>query len=101
VGAFHRAAKRDVRSDIGAERLEHTSDSGLSGDAESLNILRMVIDEVLSNLSATNREIVKLRIEGYEVEVIAEQIGRSKRTVERILQEFRKTLSTLIREDES
>jgi RNA polymerase sigma-70 factor (ECF subfamily) len=80
--------------------LDHASDSAHEGDDVSLNILRMVIDDVLSKLPATNCEIIKLRIEGHEVESIADQLGRSKRTVERILQGFRKKLSTLISEDQ-
>lgn len=99
AGTFHRAAKRDVRSGTGGENLEQLAESGSAGDEVSLNILRMVIDDVLSTLPVTNREIIKLRIEGHEVESIADQLQRSKRTVERVLQEFRKKMSTLIGED--
>ncbi len=100
VGAFHRAAKRNVRSSSGADTLEHAAEVNAPGDEVSLTILKLVIDEVLSTLPATNREIIRLRIEGNEVEAIADQLGRSKRTVERVLQEFRKTLSASIYEDE-
>lgn len=99
AGTFHRAAKRDVRSGTGGENLGQLAESGSAGDEVSLNILRMVIDDVLSTLPVTNREIIKLRIEGHEVESIADQLQRSKRTVERVLQEFRKKMSTLIGED--
>ena len=60
----------------------------------------MVIDEVLAGLSPAHRDIINLRIEGHEVAAIAERLGRSKRSVERILQGFREMLAGQIREDE-
>ena len=42
-----------------------------------------------------HRQIIELRIESYEVAEIAEKVGRSKRTVERLLQECRKQLGSL------
>jgi DNA-directed RNA polymerase specialized sigma24 family protein len=39
-----------------------------------------------------------LRIDGHEVAEIAEDVGRSKRSVERVLQDFRQRMSDLIRE---
>jgi DNA-directed RNA polymerase specialized sigma24 family protein len=44
--------------------------------------------------------VVELRMEGYEVAEIAQQTGRSKRTVERILQESRNQLKVLLAEEE-
>jgi RNA polymerase sigma-70 factor (ECF subfamily) len=100
VGAYHRAAKRDIRASSGAEALEHAAEVATGGDATSLSILRMVIDEVLAGLSPPHRDIINLRIEGHEVAAIAERLGRSKRSVERILQGFREMLAGQIREDE-
>lgn len=99
VGAFHRAARRDVRSSVSPESWE-TTDSSPSGDETSLQILRIAIDEVLGGLSEEHRRILQLRIEGHEVAEIAAQLGRSKRTVERILQELLKALSESIRSEE-
>ena len=100
VGAYHRAAKRDVRASSGAEALDQAAEVAAGGDATSLSILRMVIDEVLAGLSPAHRDIINLRIEGHEVAAIAERLGRSKRSVERILQGFREMLAGQIREDE-
>ncbi len=66
-------------------------------DATSLSILKLSIDEMLDGLSPTHRDIIHLRIEGHEVAEIAAHVGRSKRSVERILQEFRKQIADLIR----
>lgn len=96
-GAFHRAAKRDVRASVGGAELDQAAEES---DATSLSILQMSIDEALAELSPSHREIIQLRIEGHEVAEIAERIGRSKRSVERILQEFRKQLAAMIRADE-
>ena len=58
----------------------------------------MSIDELLEGMSQSHRDIIHLRIEGYEVAEIAEHLRRSKRSIERILQGFRKQMVGLIRE---
>jgi hypothetical protein len=45
------------------------------------------------------RPIIELRIANHRVEEIAQRTQRSRRSVERALQEFRARLSLLIRED--
>lgn len=98
VGAYHRAAKRDVRLSAGDNGLE-TAATEVT-DTESLSILKMAIEEVMTGLTPAHREIVNLRIEGCEVAEIAVRLGRSKRSVERILQGFRKMLASQINKDE-
>ncbi len=96
VVAYSRAAKRDGRrteSDLGFDFEQAKVDDR---DEIALASLKMVIDEILSELIEVNREIVKLRIEGYEIDEIACQVQRSKRTVERVLQEFRTRLAKMI-----
>lgn len=93
--AFHRAAKRDVRHTSSGNCVEQSS----SQDQTALTVLRLVVEQVLDGLSSTHRRIVELRIEGYEVAEIAERTGRAKRSVERLLQEFRKALSAQIEGD--
>ncbi len=97
VGAFHRAAKRSIQADaiVPLEQIVTAT-----GDENSLTVLRMVIDEVLADLAPAHREIIHLRIEGHEVQEIAARLGRSKRSIERILQGFRETLSQQIHEGE-
>jgi hypothetical protein len=43
--------------------------------------------------------MIELRIEGHEVNDIAVAVQRSKRSVERVLQDFRQRLDALIGED--
>jgi len=94
VAGFHKAAKRDVRQTTGGEG---TAAAGaVSPDDMALRTLQMTIDELLAPLPETHREIIHLRTNGHEVAEIAARVGRAKRSVERILQEFRQKLQGLI-----
>jgi len=99
VCAFHRAAKRDVRATRSGEAFDGSLDGVLTRDETALLELRMVVEEMLGGLPATQRMIVELRIEGFQVDEIAQRTGRSRRTVERALQDFRAQLSAALRED--
>jgi RNA polymerase sigma-70 factor, ECF subfamily len=92
TGAHHRAAKRDVRRTTSAGPDGATQELPSGRDDLALAMLQMVVDEVLDRLPAGHRRIVELRVEGFEVAEIAQQTGRAKRSVERILQEFRDRL---------
>jgi RNA polymerase sigma-70 factor, ECF subfamily len=96
-GAYHHAAKRDVRLTAGGEGLAETP---AEQDEAAYAILQMTIDEALDQLPPQHRQMLVLRIEGHEVAEIARQVARSKRTVERILQECRKKLADLLDAEE-
>jgi len=95
-GAYHRAAKRDVRLTAGSEVLEQVAETPAEQDEAAFAVLQMTIDEALARLPPQHRQMLTLRIEGCEVAEIAQRMGRSKRTVERILQECRKRLADLL-----
>jgi len=85
----HRAAKRDVRrTQIGSEASEGSFEA-IDDDAAAGLFLKLVVDEIIGQLPDSHRETVRLRVEGFEVAEIAAATGRSKRSTERILQEFR------------
>jgi RNA polymerase sigma factor (sigma-70 family) len=92
-GAYHRAAKRDVRQTAGGDHLEAATPRR---DDEAFAVLQMVVAESLQQLAEVTRTIVELRIEGYEVAEIAEKTGRSKRTIERNLQDYRAALTKIL-----
>jgi RNA polymerase sigma-70 factor (ECF subfamily) len=96
VAAHHKAAKRDVRNTAGGEAVEVAG--AAVPDDTARRTLEMTIDELLAPLPESHREIVRLRTDGYEVAEIAARVGRAKRSVERILQEFRQKLQGLIHE---
>jgi RNA polymerase sigma factor (sigma-70 family) len=97
---FHQARKRDVRRTTEGVDLDDWFSSAQRSDNVPYAILRMVIDEALQEFEGKDREAICLRIDGYQVEEIASRTGRSKRTVERLLQEFRKRLSAVLEHQE-
>jgi RNA polymerase sigma-70 factor (ECF subfamily) len=91
--AFHQAARRDVRrtTPAGGHGLAAEPDAGAEAD-----YLRVEVEEFLDSFHPADREIVGLRMGGYEVTEIAGQTGRSLRTVERVLQKARTRLRALL-----
>lgn len=88
-GEYHRAAKRDVRKTT-------SPNDGFdppATDEQAASILQLTIEEVLFSLPEENRPLVKLRIDGCDVAEIAERTGRAKRSVERVLQQFRTAMA--------
>lgn len=86
----HRAAKRDalrtVATDAVGERPEACTDEG------SEAVLRLVVEEQLAALPEDSRQVIRLRLEGHDSATIAAKLERPKRTVERVIQQFRERL---------
>lgn len=95
LATHHQAKKRDVRR-TGTHAPGECQASLPTSDEESLHILQLVIGDMLAELPETHRLIVERRIAGYQADEISSEVARSKRTVERVLQEFRQKLSRLI-----
>ena len=95
AAVFHRAARRDVRKTGSTEDVSNLGFlvSGEGDDEQALAVLQMVIAELVQKLPPAKQEMIRLRIDGHEVDEIATQTQRSKRTVERTLQEFREQLA--------
>jgi RNA polymerase sigma-70 factor (ECF subfamily) len=85
----HRAAKRNV---LRTQKAEESPLPAQDGDA-SADFLRVVLDDIMTGMPESNRVIVRLRMEGYEVKEIAARTGRSRRTVERVLNDFRSRIT--------
>jgi RNA polymerase sigma factor (sigma-70 family) len=96
AGLHHKAAKRDVRRTSSGEANELAIRNAAGKDEAALAVLRMVVDDVLEDLPESHRRMIELRIEGHEVTEISREIGRSMRSVERALQDFRRRMSQLI-----
>ena len=101
TGAFHLAAKRDVRKTAGGEAFERAVEAGSGPDEIALTTLRIVVEDLLKELPETHRRMIEMRIEGYEVSEVSDAVRRSKRSVERVLQDFRQRLDSLIQAEES
>lgn len=90
-GAFHRASKRDIRKTQALPPAEVPNNS-MTDEEVAREVLRLSLEEVIANQPESHRDIIRLRIDGFEVQAIADQLQRSKRTVERVLQSFREQL---------
>ena len=88
----HRADKRDVRVTQSVEPPERLADDDLAAAQD----LKLLFEELLSTRPAVERQIVLLRVEGHQVNEIAERTHRSRRTVERVLQEVRDELLSIL-----
>lgn len=84
--AFHQAARRDVR------RTSSGVDALTDSDAET-QWLGIEVDDLLGRFRPDDRDVIYLRMTGYEVTEIADRTGRSLRTVERVLQRARAKLA--------
>ena len=95
--AYHRAGKRDVGSTATPDNLDESLSTDTDGNGAYLGL---VVTEALERLAPALREIVELRLQGYEVREIAERTDRSLRTVERLLKEARTELSGVLGQSE-
>lgn len=96
LAAHHRAQKRDVGKTWSVEVSDTGGLSPGPDDQLAYESLRQVIEQLIQDLPESNRQIINLRIEGFEVNDICTQTNRAKRTVERTLQHFRQRLREMI-----
>jgi RNA polymerase sigma-70 factor (ECF subfamily) len=96
--AFHRAGKRDLRLTITDGKAERLLAAQPGEDDAAYAALQFTVEEALERFSPQQRLMIELRIQGHGVAEIARQTGRSKRSVERALQEVRVGLRALLEE---
>jgi RNA polymerase sigma-70 factor (ECF subfamily) len=101
TGAFHRAAKRDVRLTTSEAEADGLFAALSTGDKAEENLVQLTIADFLEALSPQQQAIVRLRIEGFEVAEVAAKTGRARRTVERVLQDVRRRLSDLMQAEKT
>lgn len=99
TGTFHRAEKRSATrtKSLDAVDIDPVKQND-SGESVAFLVLKMTVNEFVGELPEEHQEVVRLRIEGLEVDEIVDRTGRAKRSIERILQGFRKKLLTVIGE---
>ncbi len=96
-GAYYGAAKRDARRTTDLASLERVFEPTRRGNDDiAYTFLKLVINESMKSCSAQQKQIIGLRIDGWEVAEIAEQTGASVRSVERCLQHFREELARVL-----
>ena len=93
--AYHRAAKRGMdaeqsimspRGDENARCFEAAASEPLPDAAAAM---MDEFDRLTAGLEPHQIEIIRLRMHGYEMTEIADQVGRSERTVRRLLEKVR------------
>lgn len=89
---YHYRGKRDFRLTTQLRDVEIAS----AQESTPFVILRATIQELYHGLSTSQRRMVEMRIQGYELKEIATETRRSTRTVERVLKQFRDRLSRQI-----
>ncbi|MHB8970147.1 MAG: RNA polymerase sigma factor [Pirellulaceae bacterium] len=99
LGEYHRAAKRDVGHTTALDTIEDYVAGQQQLNEQAFGVLRMTIDEVLAELPEIQRRMAIMRIEGHGIDQIAKTTRRAKRSVERVLQNFRNQLGTALGED--
>lgn len=97
--SYHRAGKRDVAVTQTADDLGESPDAAGRSHGDSDPYLHLVVRDALERLPAELREVVQLRLQGYEMREIAEATGRPLRSVERQLQMARSQLKSLLGQD--
>lgn len=96
MGTHHRAGKRDIRKTTGVELQALGNEVATSEDA--LRVLHLTIQDLVGGLPEIQQRMVQLRLEEHDIASIAAKVGRSKRTVERVLQGFRADLKRAIQD---
>jgi RNA polymerase sigma-70 factor, ECF subfamily len=94
------AAKRDAHRTINGEEARQRLELQVNVEESQNAYLKLALDEALEQLPSQSRVIAKLRIQGYEVAEVARETGRSRRSVERILQDTRLKLVELLGEED-
>ena len=97
---YHKAARRDLSRTVTGPGYDFTLESVAQADEAAETLLQLTVDEALDRLPPQHRQAIRLRVEGFEVSEIAERIGRSLRSTERLLQESRERLAALLTRDD-
>ncbi len=88
----HRALRRSVRATLPLAGNDLQQQSNSNHDHESAAMLTLTLREFAETLTPDEHTILDLRMQGFGVAEIATECGRTRRTVERILQKLRHSL---------
>lgn len=94
----HAAQRRDASRNVSLDDEHDGVESAI--DAASAEFLELCIRESLDLLRPIHRKILSLRIQGHSVDEIRDLTGRSRRTVERSLQNSRAVLAESLLSDQ-
>lgn len=98
VEYFH-AARRDARLEVDENSRADWEALGREPAPEAAAILTETIEQCMRVLDERGRQILSLSLQGQSVEEISNQVGRTERTVYRVLEQVRARLEELRAED--
>jgi RNA polymerase sigma-70 factor (ECF subfamily) len=93
VSERYYSAARDVNREVAAGEDDETGEDPLCLSREptpaEAAILADMVESLMRLLSSRDRQIVSLSLQGYTPQEVGEKIGRSERTVQRVLKDVR------------
>jgi RNA polymerase sigma-70 factor (ECF subfamily) len=99
---YYGAARRDVRHEVSLERLPesggHAHLFAREPTPSEATMLLELVEQLLRGLPPEDREIAVLHLQGYTAFEIRDRVGRTARTVRRILERVRKRARRLVGE---
>ncbi len=99
----YRAARRDVRREDTPVPGEAGADTREAVDREptpeEAAVLAETVEGLLRGLDGRDRAIVTLSLQGYTVAEVSDEVGRTQRTVQRVLERVRKRLERMQTDD--
>jgi RNA polymerase sigma-70 factor (ECF subfamily) len=100
VLAVHKVRKNGRRRSAAKRDSRRTESFEIAGQAEqaaaSPEEIEVAIRELVETLTPEEQEVVRLRVQSFTVEEIAERLNKSRRTTERLLQSARTELAKLL-----
>jgi len=101
---FFHAQRRDVNREVSADPLDDSSIQepavvGHDPTPSEAAVLAETVESVMRGMNESGRQIVCLSLQGQSVAQISDQIGRTERTVERVLGRLRERLVRECNED--
>jgi RNA polymerase sigma factor (sigma-70 family) len=97
---YYHASKRNAHPTIGGAAAQLLLNAQAEVNEVPYAHLKLVLVEILQQLPPRSQVMVKLRTEGWDITEVARKTGRSRRTVERILQETRLDLVRILGQED-
>jgi RNA polymerase sigma-70 factor (ECF subfamily) len=100
---YFRAARRDLRREVSAQPAADSlaARQALAPDPtpSEAAILSETVEQLMRDLGERDRAILALHLQGHEIPQISDQVGRTRRTVRRVLEQIRRRLDRLLADD--
>jgi RNA polymerase sigma-70 factor, ECF subfamily len=95
--AYFRTARRDVRRQVPLAEGDDSPLQLLARDPtpDEAALLTETVQGLMADLDERERTMLSLSLQGYTVQEISPQVGRSERTVQRLLEQVRRQLQSM------